>query len=150
VRTGSLDANASGSPTTTTLATTNTPGNNQFIISTLGLNDWRNPKNDELWQGVDGANNPCPTGWRLPTQAEWEAEAISNLSDGFTKLKLTRSGRRAADTGDFFQSTSAGNYWTSTANVSPAGYSMFMYLGAGISFVDYDLRADGKAVRCIK
>ncbi len=39
--------------------------------------DWRSPQNDNLWQGVNGINNPCPSGYRLPTEAELEAERLS-------------------------------------------------------------------------
>jgi hypothetical protein len=52
------------------ISNTDTPGNNKFIKGA----DWRSPKNDNLWQGITGTNNPCPSGFRLPTKAEWETE----------------------------------------------------------------------------
>ena len=36
--------------------------------------DWRTPQNNNLWQGVSGTNNPCPAGFRLPTETELETE----------------------------------------------------------------------------
>jgi formylglycine-generating enzyme required for sulfatase activity len=51
-----------------------TPEHGDFIINGSSPYDWRNPQNDNLWQGVSGTNNPCPSGYRLPTEAEWEAE----------------------------------------------------------------------------
>src|SRR5690606_24737546 len=63
------------SGTTSTLSTTDTPGNGLFIISSIG--DWRSSQNNNLWQGVNGINNPCPTGYRLPTEAELDAERLS-------------------------------------------------------------------------
>ena len=36
--------------------------------------DWLNPQDANLWQGVNGINNPCPSGYRLPTEAEWARE----------------------------------------------------------------------------
>lgn len=38
------------SSTTTTLATTDTPGHNKFILAPSSPNDWRNPQNDKLEQ----------------------------------------------------------------------------------------------------
>jgi uncharacterized protein (TIGR02145 family) len=49
--------------------------------------DWRVPQNDNLWQGVDGTNNPCPEGWRIPTQTEWATlvsdEVITNYTTAY-------------------------------------------------------------------
>ena len=36
--------------------------------------DWRETINNNLWQGVNGINNPCPLGFRLPTWNEWQEE----------------------------------------------------------------------------
>ncbi|HMQ08185.1 MAG TPA: hypothetical protein PKC30_12855 [Saprospiraceae bacterium] len=49
-----------------------------FIVSSdLAPFDWCTPKNDDLWDGINGINKPCPTGYRVPTLAEWEAERMS-------------------------------------------------------------------------
>lgn len=61
------------SPTTSTLSSSDQPGHGSFILAPPPL-DWRSPQNDNLWQGVNGVNNPWPVGYRLPTEAEWEAE----------------------------------------------------------------------------
>ncbi len=55
------------SGTTTTLATSNTPTTSCFILNN---GDWKSTVDNNLWQGVSGVNNPCPAGYRLPTQAE--------------------------------------------------------------------------------
>ena len=62
------------SATTDVYSTTDDPGHGDFIHS--GLADWRYPSNSDLWQGVDGINNPCPDGFRIPTRTEWSAEKI--------------------------------------------------------------------------
>ena len=51
--------------------------------------DWRAPQLHTLWDGNGGsgttriktANDPCPQGWRVPTQAEWAAVADEALND---------------------------------------------------------------------
>jgi|GEM_PF-974505 len=94
---------------------TDKPGHSKLIIIPNGELpvDWRNPQNDALWQGLNGANNPCPSGWRIATDSEWSDEKIANANDGFLKLKITYSGNRKLD-GTFQLSNSYGVYWTST------------------------------------
>ena len=62
-------------PTSSTTQTrSDNPGNGVFIVTSGGGNsDWRVNANTSLWAGVNGVNNPCPSGWRIPTKAEWEA-----------------------------------------------------------------------------
>lgn len=48
------------SNTTSTNATTDTPSHGDFILEGGSPQDWRVPQNDNLWQGVNGVNNPCP------------------------------------------------------------------------------------------
>ena len=49
-------------------SSSDSPGHADFITESLSAsNDWRIPQNNNLWQGVNGINNPCPTGFRLPT-----------------------------------------------------------------------------------
>jgi hypothetical protein len=47
-----------------TQALTEKPRHNSFIIT--NASDWLAPPNSNLWQGIDGINNPCPQGYRLP------------------------------------------------------------------------------------
>ena len=49
------------------LSKDNSPLNGDFITSI----DWRSTQNDNLWQGLNGENNICPPGYRLPTEDEW-------------------------------------------------------------------------------
>ena len=88
---------------TKTLATSDVPGNSTFITpdNTVEQNgvfvyDWRDDQNTNRW----AINNQgsCPTGWHVPTAAEWEAETgITNLTTAFTQLKLTAAGYRYGD-----------------------------------------------------
>ncbi|MFH1799032.1 MAG: hypothetical protein ABH844_06855, partial [Candidatus Omnitrophota bacterium] len=59
------------------------PGHASFITEPVYPFDWRVPQNNALWQGVSGTNNPCPSGWRVPTEAEWRAVGVSNIATAF-------------------------------------------------------------------
>jgi len=135
--------------TTTTQSTTDIPGNANFILPPTPITDWRNPPNVNLWQGVNGTNNPCPTGYRLPTEAEWNAELLSwttkNADGAFASpLKLTVGGSRElliTNTGV------SGSYWSSTVSGDGSRYLNFSNTGA---FVLTHNRVYGGSIRCIK
>ena len=93
----------SNSSTTLNLSNSDTPGHGNFI---RGSDDWRSPQNNNLWQGESGTNNPCPSGYRIPTEAEWEAERQSwssnNAAGAFNSpLKLTTPGYRHYTGGNY-------------------------------------------------
>src|SRR5574344_1315696 len=107
------------SGTTATLATSDTPGHGNFITTGSSPYDWRSPQNDNLWQGVSGTNNPCPSGYRLPTAAELEEERLSwssnNAAGAFASpLKLPVAGGRSFGNGSLGSVGSSGRYWSST------------------------------------
>jgi len=140
------------SGTTSTLATSDTPGHDDFITNSISPNDWRSPQNDNLWQGVSGTNNPCPSGYRLPTEAEWNAERgtwSSNNSAGAiaSPLKLPVAGRRDDGDGSLLNVGSRGFYWSSTVS-GPVARSL--YFGSGFAYMESNYRANGGSVRCLK
>lgn len=137
---------------TSTTSTEDIPPTDKFIINSGSNGDWRVPQKSELWQGVNGINNPCPTGWRLPTKEEWIAESLTSGAEAYTKLKLTYSGYRDHTTGnvDF---TTYGFYWTSTVQdaFTPTLYSWQLFFDATfLDVFDTGVRGDGVACRCIK
>ncbi len=140
------------SNTTSTLATSDTPGHDDFILAPDSPYDWRNSQNDNLWQGVSGTNNPCPTGYRLPTDAEWQAELDSLSSDDAagafaSPLKLPVAGYRGNSNGSLGSVGSGGRYWSSTVDGTLASY-LFFYSSS--AFVGSYSRAYGFSVRCLK
>ena len=135
--------------TTTTLSPTDEPGHSDFILtSPTSPWDWRSPQNDNLWQGVNGVNNPCPVGFRIPTLAEWDAERASWSSDDATgafasPLKLTVAGYRTFTNGLLSLVGHSGFYWNSTG-------TLHFRSGEAGSGESSKFRAYGFSCRCIQ
>ncbi|MDI6402448.1 FISUMP domain-containing protein [Balneolaceae bacterium ANBcel3] len=138
------------SPVTHLRSHSDQPNHGGFVS---GLSDWRSPKNDNLWQGMDGMNNPCPAGYRLPTDTEWEAERSSwssnNAAGAFdSPLKLPMAGgRRSFNNGSLFDVGSSGYYWSSTVHESDAE---FLVILPAFAYMSRYNRTRGCSVRCIK
>jgi len=140
------------SSTTATLSSTDIPGHANFITNS---NDWRSPQNDNLWQGTNGGmNNPCPSGYRLPTYTELDAERASwsaQTGDAAfnSPLKLTVGGRRHVD-GSWIGSAN-GYLWTSTL-LSSTSTRVLVFWSWGLGWNDFfsGSRGTGCTVRCIK
>lgn len=140
------------SPTTSTLSSTDQPANGNFILSPSFPMDWRSPQNTNLWQGVNGVNNPCPTGYRLPTETELNAERASwnqnNSSGAFASpLKLPVAGRRNNNDGLLLTVGANGYLWSSTFYDSKS-YNLRFFSSTSLTF--NDTRAEANSVRCIK
>ena len=171
VATSSTDANAYGdlyqwgrrtdghqcrtSSVTGTLSSTDQPGHGSYILTpNSSPYDWRSPQNSNLWQGVNGLNNPCPSGYRLPTEVELEAERLSwvignNSAGAFASaLKLTMGGGRSNANGSIGTVGSSGNYWSSTVSGIYSRRLVFNNNTANTS--DLINRAIGFSVRCLK
>jgi uncharacterized protein (TIGR02145 family) len=156
-----IDRNAGDPHSTSSTANTNanTPVPNagniwdgKFILESISPYDWLTPQDNTLWQGVNGTNNPCPSGYRLPTEAELNAERSSwsnnNAAGAFASpLKLLAAGGRHRDNGSLLVVGSYGYYWSSTVSGSNAKYLSF---DSSVTGMGTDDRADGVSVRCIK
>lgn len=149
----------SGTPvngTTATLSSTDSPGNNRFITRNSSPFDWRSPQNNNLWQGINGINNPCPSGYRVPTEAEWDAEVLSwgsnnnNATGAFhSPLKLPMAGMRYRDQGSLLSVGFNGFYWSASTFSVDAAENLFFESGVATSKDRHD-RAFGLSVRCLK
>ncbi len=138
--------------TTATLSSVDQPAHGDFITINSGNYDWRNPQNAGLWQGVSGVNNPCPSGYRIPTNTEWDAERISwnsqNATGAFASpLKLPMAGYRSLSSGSLYSAGTNGNYWSSTVSSS---HSRYLYFSSSNASMYTNYRAYGTAVRCLK
>ena len=139
------------SATTATLSSSDQPGHGNFILAPNTPRDWRNPQNNNLWQGVNGVNNPCPNGYRLPTEIELNNEKLTWLSNdeagAFTSpLKLVVGGFRNS-AGNLQSLNWDGKYWTSTTNGIHVRV-IYFYNWSAAWYNDF--RFSGYSVRCIK
>lgn len=140
------------SSTTSTRSSSNQPGHGSFILTGASPWDWRSPQNENLWQGVNGINNPCPVGYRLPTEAEWKAERDSWSSNNTagalnSTLKLPVAGGRIYSSGSLFGVGTYGRYWSGTVS---GFFARFMFFDSDDGLMGNYGRAYGGSVRCIK
>jgi uncharacterized protein (TIGR02145 family) len=131
-----LRTNAS---TTSTLSTTDSPGHGDYILNS---GDWRSPSNDNLWQGVNGVNNPCPSGFRVPTVVEISGAALD------PSFGIANGGMSLSDESAWGAGTHA-IYWTSDFSGTTDASATSIYLGTAIGTL---IRPRGwaAAIRCIQ
>ena len=136
-----------------TRSNSDVPGHGDHII---GSSDWRNPQNDNLWQGASGVNNPCPVGFRLPTSEEFQEEIDSWSSQDSagafaSPLKLVFAGYRSFLDGLIRVEGYPAHYWTSTVDDSSdwhlSDHLNFCSSSANVTGINRGL---GMSVRCIK
>ena len=139
------------SSTVNTNSDIDNPPHGDWITEPSNPYDWRTPQNDNLWQGVNGINNPCPIGYRLPTETEWitefQAWSSQDADGGFNSpLKLSLGGERSSNDGDLINVGNTGYYWTSTVNGSWANRLNVSF----VANINPNSRGNGASVRCIK
>jgi uncharacterized protein (TIGR02145 family) len=141
---------------TTTKFSSTTTNSNKFA-SGESMYDWLVNSDPNLWQGVNGVNNPCPVGFRIPTKQEWTNEYATwsslDATGAFASpLKLPNVSKfRNFAGGGYIPST---YYWSSSisqtpnARVSQKSYTLFMSSSA-VAWMEYE-RGYGFSCRCIQ
>ena len=145
-----------------------TPGHGSFIITTDFTNyDWMWSGRNDLWNlGSEtvpekAANDPCPAGWRVPTNTEFSSLRVVEVYEtrngingvvfgrGDNSIFLPSTGYRDYDMGYLHHANYSGYYWSSTA----MGYytNSSLYFSTVESFYpDWrTYRSNGYCVRCV-
>lgn len=141
------------------------PNNHTFYKAPDYPSDWLATQCDSLWNDSSkGINDPCPPGYRVPTDTEfmsigdasiWLNEDNGGLfiveaEDGYPRLILPAAGRRECDNGDSFGQGFDCDYWSSSV---PPGRptARGMSFDSDTTLEEYMLaRAYGFSVRCIQ
>jgi uncharacterized protein (TIGR02145 family) len=144
---------------TNTKSATTVPSTDLWIEPTDGSNDWLSTPDNTLWSGANPTNNPCPAGFRIPTEAEWSAENIANVGATFQTngLKLTLPGMLTSfgsGGASYTAKGTYGQYLTQTAySTSPVvgGARYFGVNGSNQAWFDQNYyKSHGMSVRCIQ
>jgi uncharacterized protein (TIGR02145 family) len=134
---------------------------------TNGASDWISPQDNTLWLNAPKtANDPCPTGFRVPTQAQWGGlfsdgttsgapnTATRNTwtwtGNGYTvgpNLYLPAAGYRIGFNATLYYVGTNGFYWSSSVYGNNA-YNLYFNSGNVIPG-DSCGRVFGFSVRCI-
>jgi uncharacterized protein (TIGR02145 family) len=142
---------------TNTKSSTTVPSTDLWIVPEDGSNDWLSTPDNTLWAGANPATNPCPVGFRIPTEAEWSAEratwASTNAAGAYASpLKLTRPGMLTgfgSGGATYTAKDNFGQYLTQTAYTN-GGARYFGIEGGNAWFDQNYYKSHGMSVRCIK
>ena len=156
---------------------TNLDGNGQPAGSCIGAfltgnSDWRTPSDGTLWNsGTEASpsktvNDPCPAGWRVPTNAElatltnttyvnrlWTQEngingyRLTDINTG-SFLFLPAAGFRSYSSGSLDYVGSYGYYWSSSTSGTFDALHLFFYSGVFDAHFGSS-KAYGFSVRCV-
>lgn len=122
-----------------------------FITNGTTPYDWLNTQDDTRWGATKTANDPCPTEYRVPTEAELNAERLlfptNDEAGAYASLKLPVAGYRGYTAGALTNVGTHGLYWSST--VSGASARSLNFTGGSANMYG-SYRAHGFSVRCIK
>ena len=123
---------------------------------TVWVNSWTG-NNASSWEN---SNNPCPAGWRIPTNQElqrlcdagsvWTTENGVNgrlfgsmLGSGDKTVFLPAAGCRSNLNGALYGTGSDGYYWSSTQGYSSGAYLVGFRSGYAVVSTDADTRSNG-------
>jgi len=153
------------STVTTSTAGTITPPHSMFIAPSYSA-DWLSTVNNVRWGDGSknenmpkGVNDPCPAGWKVPSQKQWESVSLSNHWQwtGFgmkvgQNLYLPAADFRTANNPNVYQYAGvAAFYWSSTPNGNTSAYALgFTNTNPSPHYQAFYNRTGGLSVRCVQ
>lgn len=146
---------------------------NTFFTASESPYDWTSPQKDDLWNSGTEDNpvkteyDPCPEGWRVPTDAELDMLNNSYSSfmtvgdqngryfcgdytylDNAPQVFFPAAGSRGSDDGKARNRGYNGYYCSSRPDSGRANHLRFT--SSGVYMYSYDRRAFGYSVRCVQ
>jgi uncharacterized protein (TIGR02145 family) len=139
----------------------------KFITSSSSPYDWRSPQLPTLWNSgtetapIKSPNDPCPSGWRMPTDTEFGSLTAGSVTKTWTTqsgvygyrftasgntLFLPAAGYRSNNDGSLHDEGTSGNYWSSTVNGT---YARGLDFDSGSVNASSGNRAYGFSCRCV-
>ena len=125
-----------------------------------GTSTWNSSWNGNNATAWEKSNDPCPKGWRMPSQGELNAlvssgsvwKSVNSMNgrqfgSGSNTIFLPAAGYRGGSDGTLGDAGSGGGYWSSTAN--DAHYSYYLRFGSGSAYTSYNDRYFGLSCRCV-
>ena len=122
-----------------------------------------NPEDYGEYYTFDEAQSACPSGWRVPTTAEFER--LNNAGSEWTTINgvagrrfgsgnntvfFPAAGYRSSSSRQVHDVGSNGYYWSSTVNAGgPCSYGLYFYSSDVYPWSNY-YRSDGYPVRCLQ
>ncbi|MFN7831014.1 MAG: hypothetical protein ACK5Q2_03415 [Bacteroidota bacterium] len=122
--------------------------------------------NGDWADGTKTGNDPCPTGYRVPTKAQWAGVIANNtptnvgtFSNSFTnygagkkfgdQLMLPAAGFRLSSNGALFNRGNNGIYWSSSSTENDNDNGLDLYFTSSTVNTRNDNRTFGLSVRCV-
>jgi uncharacterized protein (TIGR02145 family) len=117
------------------------------------------------YSGTEGAKGICPTGWHIPTLAEFQTLTTTVGNDGNALKAIGQGSGSGAGTntsgfsamlaGDrsingYFYNLDHGYFWSSTEFSASTAYFLYLYYSDSVIYTIVDSKDYGFSVRCLR